>query len=97
MTILSTPTKYSPPASASPSEPGVMTPDQEAASLNVHLATLRRKGTVLLAFLPLLLGDDLAGILDITISWIRFHAREIRGFQRLGACSSRFDTTGAKQ
>ena len=85
MTILSTPTKLSSPASALPIESGVMA------------VTLRRRAKALLAFPRLLLGDDLAGILGLTTSWVRSHSQKILSFQRLGACSSRFVKTGAKQ
>lgn len=60
--------------------------------LEDHLAE-----TPVAVFPALLSGDDLAGILGMTINWIRSHAREIPGFPRLGACSSRFDKTGAKR
>ena len=97
MTILSTPTKRSSPAAAPPSEPGVMTLEQEATFLNVHLVTLRRRGKALLALPPLLVDDDLASILDLTTNWVHSHAREILSFQRFGACSSRFDKSGAQR
>jgi hypothetical protein len=97
MTILSTPTKLSSPASALPIESGVMALEQGAVFLNIHPVTLRRRAKVLLAFPRLLLGDDLAGILGLTTSWVRSHSQKILSFQRLGACSSRFVKTGAKQ
>jgi len=35
---------------------------------------------------PLLLsGEDLAGILGMTITWVRSHAREIPGLRRFGS------------
>ena len=37
------------------------------------------------AFLPLLSDKDLAQILVMTTDWVRSHAREIPGFQRLGS------------
>jgi len=71
--------------------------EQAAAFLKVYSVTLRRKATLLLAFLPLLLGDDLASILGLTTDRIRSHTRKILSFQRLDDCSSQSDKTGAKQ
>ena len=97
MTILSTPSKRSSPAPAWPSKPGVMTLEQEAAFLNVHPVTLRLGAEAILVFPPLLIGDDLASILGVTTNWVRSNAQKILRFQRLGACSSQFGKTGAKQ
>ncbi len=37
------------------------------------------------AFQPLLSDDELADILLMTVPWVRSHAREIPGFERLGS------------
>jgi predicted DNA-binding transcriptional regulator AlpA len=41
--------------------------------------------TPVAVFPALLSDDDLAGILGMTINWIRSHAHDIPGFKRLGA------------
>jgi len=71
--------------------------EQAAAFLKVHSVTLGRRTKALAAFLPSLLGDDLASILGLTTNRIRSHTRKILSFQRLDDCSSQFDKTGAKQ
>ncbi len=48
------------------------------------------------ALQPLLSDDELAGILVMTVPWVRTHAHEIPGFERLGSYY-RFRSTAIQQ